>query len=246
VLELKDVHFSYPARTILAGANLLAPDGSITFLAGENGAGKTTLLNLICGFLKPQKGFISLGGENIAGRAPHHIFRAGLTRSFQDLRLVPRFSARENLVLALRRREDETLTTALFGRGQRHRERLWRERSDALLADYALTAVAEQPGSELSYGQQKLLTLACCEATGSRTLLLDEPAVGLSVKMREALEHLLLQLKSRGHCLLVIEHQPEFLRRVGDLFVFLRDGRLLSFESANTLLSAALERRLNG
>lgn len=110
--------------------------------------------------------------------------------------------------------------------------------ADTLLADFFLAEVADQLASEISYGQQKLLTLACGAAMDARVLLLDEPVAGISPEYRERMAGRLASLRSAGKTILLIEHQPDFLERVGERFLFLEAGRLHSFDTLAALNAA--------
>jgi ABC-type branched-subunit amino acid transport system ATPase component len=190
MLALKQLSFSFPSWTILDGVSLQLRSHAVTRLLGGNGSGKTTLFNLITGFLRPDAGSIRLGETDLAHRAPFRISRAGVARTFQELRLIGKLTVRENLLLALTRPADERLGTALLPShrrasslsssteeraGVRSRNELPASSADSLLADYFLAGVADQLASEISYGHQQLLTLACCAALVASLLLLDAP-----------------------------------------------------------------------
>src|SRR6185436_9794533 len=126
----------------------------------------------------------------------------------------------------------ERLTGALLPLGVHgRRDGEDRQRSATLLSDFFLAEVADQLAGEISYGQQKLLTLACCAAMDARLLLLDEPVAGISPEYRERLAERLVSLKTAGKTILLIEHQPDFLERVGERFLFLEAGRLDGFDT---------------
>lgn len=109
-------------------------------------------------------------------------------------------------------------------------------------AEFFLEAVAEQPASEISYGQQKLLTLACCAALDAKLLLLDEPVASISPEYRERIAERLAGFKAAGKTILLIEHQPDFLERTGDAFLYLDAGRLHAYETLAELRATPLAR----
>lgn len=239
MIAVEQLSFSFPSRTILDGASFQLRPGAITCLLGGNGSGKTTLFNLITGFLRPDAGSIGFGATELTGKAAFYISRLGVGRTFQDLRLIGKLSVRENVLLALPKHPGENLGRALLP-PYLHRERdaADRRKASALLVEYFLAEVADQPASEISYGQQKLLTLACCAAMDASLLLLDEPVAGISPEYREHIAERLASLKAAGKTILLIEHQPDFLERTGDAFLFLQAGRLHRFDTLAELRAA--------
>ena len=239
IFAVEQLSFHFPGRAILDRTSLELRPGAITCLLGGNGSGKTTLFNLITGFLQPDAGAIRLGERKLNGCAPFRISRMGVARTFQDLRLIGKLTVRENILLALPYHPGERLGRALLP-GHLHRERDTTDcrKADVLLADYFLAEVADQPASEISYGQQKLLTLACCAAMDASLLLLDEPVAGISPEYRERIAERLASLKAAGKTILLIEHQPDFLERTGDAFLYLQAGRLHRFDTLAALRAA--------
>lgn len=146
---------------------------------------------------------------------------------------------RENVLLALPQHPGENLGRALLPPFlHRERDAADRRKADALLAEFFLAEVADQPASEISYGQQKLLTLACCAAMDASLLLLDEPVAGISPEYREHIAERLASLQAAGKAILLIEHQRDFLERTGDAFLFLQTGRLHRFDTLAELRAA--------
>lgn len=239
MLTVEQLAFSFPGRTVLDGVSLHLRPHAVTCLLGGNGSGKTTLFNLITGFLRPDAGTVRFGKNELTHRAPFRISRMGVARTFQDLRLIGKLSVRENVLLAIPGHPGQHLTRALLPPSfHRDRDAADRRKADALLAEYFLADVAEQPASEISYGQQKLLTLACCAAMDASLLLLDEPVAGISPEYRERIAERLASLKAAGKTILLIEHQPDFLERTGDAFLYLQAGRLHRFDTLAALRAA--------
>ena len=243
MLAIEQLCFRFPGRAILDRTSFELRPGAITCLLGGNGSGKTTLFNLITGFLRPDAGAIRLGERKLNGCAPFRISRMGVARTFQDLRLIGKLTVRENILLALPHHPGERPGRALLPqRLHRTRDAADRCKTDALLADYFLAEVADQPASEISYGQQKLLTLACCAAMDASLLLLDEPVAGISPEYRERIAERLASLKAAGRTILLIEHQPDFLERTGDAFLYLQAGRHHRFDTLAALRAAPVAR----
>lgn len=241
MLTVEQLSFSFPGKKILDSVSVEFSAGAITCLLGGNGAGKTTFLNLITGFLRPQSGSVRLADTELVGRAAFSVSRLGVARTFQDLRLIGRLSVRENLLLALPQNSGEQLTRALLPpRVQRERDAADLRKAGTLLSDYFLEEVADRLASEISYGQQKLLTLACCAAMDAKLFLLDEPVAGISPENRTRIAERLASLKARGKTILLIEHQPDFLERTGNEFLFLQGGLLSRFDSFAALRASPM------
>lgn len=239
VFFAENLSFSHPGKQILDAVGFALRAGTITCLLGANGAGKTTLFNLITGFLRPDVGAMLLDGTTLAGRPPIRISRCGVARTFQDLRLIGKLSVRDNILLALPRNPGERLGWALLPSWfNRTRNIVDLRKADTLLEEFFLTQVADQAATEISYGQQKLLTLACCAAMDAHLLLLDEPVAGISPEFRERIAERLHIFKTAGKTILLIEHQMDFLEHTGDAFLYLQAGKLHHFDTLEQLRAA--------
>lgn len=200
---------------------------SITALIGPNGAGKTTLLNAITGLLRPRSGKVLLDGCDITGEAAYRVCRLGLARTFQDLRLARRLSLLENVLLACPNQPRESSLRALWtSEGRRDRQRT--DRALELLEAVELGNLASEPASALSYGQQKLLTIACCLATDAAVLMLDEPVAGVDPHIRKKLLGLLSKLPGHGRTVVFIEHDLDAVRELADSIVVMDEGRKIA------------------
>ena len=241
MIVVDQLSFSFPNRTILDRVGFQLRQGAITCLLGSNGSGKTTLFNLITGFLRPDAGSIRKDGVELAGRTPFYVNHRGIARTFQDLRLIGKLSVRENLLLAQPNLQGEKLYRALLPpRFSRNRTADLAKWADTALTDFCLTEIADAPASDISYGQQKLLSLACCVVNGADILLLDEPVAGISFDYRERIAEQLISLTAAGKTILLIEHQLDFLERTGNVFLFLHEGRMDHFNTLNELRDAPL------
>lgn len=228
-LEVADVSHNFGGLQALNDCGFSIPEGGITCLVGPNGAGKTTIFNVITGFLRPDNGHIAFRGRPLDGLAPQAIVRAGIARSFQNLRLFADLTACDNVMLALPERAGETPFGALFrpfatARSDRKR----REHASQFLDHVGLAARADDRVRNLSYGEQKLLTIARLLATGAELLLLDEPASGLAAGALDQVMALLRRLRDEGKTLLVVEHNTRVVQQIADEVLFLHQGHLLA------------------
>lgn len=163
--------------------------GTITGLIGPNGAGKTTLFNLITGVLQSDSGHIYLKGEEITGKKPYQIARRGVGRTYQIIRVFPKMTLLENLIVVGKGKERKIVGRAI--------DLLRLVRLEEKKNDYA---------SDLSFGQQKLLCLAQVLMLDPQLILLDEPAAGINPTLQNELMALIHRLNEEGKTFIIVEH----------------------------------------
>ena len=219
---------SFDGVCALADVRLQFRPSGITAIIGPNGAGKTTLINVLTGFLRPDEGRCFLGERETTRLAPHRISRLGVARTFQDLRLILQVSVLENALLARPNQRGEKLVRALLRLNVQTEETRNRGEVERLLGFVGLKDRASELAGELSYGQQKLLTLACCLATEARILLLDEPVAGVHPEMASRILDLLLQLRDQGKLVVFIEHDIAAVRQVADHIIVMDEGKIIA------------------
>ena len=233
ILQLKNINFSFSkSNTLLNNVNLSIFANHIYALLGSNGSGKTTLINLIFGFHKPKSGQIFYKGKDISKCSTYIINRIGIGRTFQDLRLIPHLTVKENVILAMQNNitdswQNALLPTWIFTKELEQIE----AKAHIIINNYFLKEVQHILANEISYGQQKLLNLACCVANGGDLLLLDEPAAGISPTYQKQMTFLIKELRSQGKAILMIEHNTNFIAETADKFLFLSDGKISLFEN---------------
>ena len=199
---------------------------------GGNGSGKTTLFNIITGFVKPQRGEIIFQTEKITHLSPYKINRKGIGRTFQDLRIITKLTVKENIILAMKDNLTEIGFNPLFpSRFFKNNLSYLEEKVKNIIDNYYLTGIENSLGGEISYGQQKLLSLACCVANEATHLLLDEPAAGIQPDYRNKIAILIKQLKAHGKTILLIEHNADFIDDVTDKIFFLHEGNIKAFNN---------------
>jgi ABC-type branched-subunit amino acid transport system ATPase component len=229
LLQVDDVTRSFYGVHALTGANLAIPGHGITGLIGPNGAGKTTLFNCISGVIPPDGGRIVFNGLDITGRRPDEITRAGLVRTFQIARVLPRLSVLDNLMLYGDRQPGENVVAALLKtQAMREREQELLERAAGIAARLNLTKVIHNKASALSGGQKKLLEIGRTLMAEPKMILLDEPVAGVNPTLaREIGEHL-KALARDGLPILLIEHHMDMVARLCDHVIVMAEGRRLA------------------
>lgn len=188
---------------------------------GANGSGKTTLFNLLSGFLSSDDGQILLKEKAIEELKPHQISNLGLSRTFQDMRLIPSLSVYDNILLALKNKKSEKLLNAFLPQ-KKHQ---YQSKIKEILTQTHLETIRNSKAEDISYGQQKLLNLAVAMANDFDILLLDEPVAGVQPEYREEILNL---IQGFNKTVIVIEHNPEFIDKLTDNILFLDGGNIIA------------------
>jgi ABC-type branched-subunit amino acid transport system ATPase component len=197
-------------------------------IIGPNGSGKTTFLNALTGVV-PARGSLSLDGRTIPLGRPAAARKAGILRVFQQPQTFVELTCLENVALSSADRSAMWLTAATVGRPLmfKHERARW-DHAYAALDYVGLARLADVPGGDLAYGQQRLLELARAIAGEPEVLLLDEPSAGLNEHETRGLQELLLDLRRRGLTLVVVDHKIDFIDALCDRVAVLELGRVIA------------------
>jgi ABC-type branched-subunit amino acid transport system ATPase component len=237
-LEMNSVDVSFGGLRALNDCGFAIKEGEITCLVGPNGAGKTTIFNVVTGFLKPDRGAVSFKGEALTGMPPQQIVERGIARSFQNLRLFVDLTTLDNVLIGIRRQFGESIFGGLLRPIHTASSQVAvRARAMEILDHVGLADKASTFVRNLSYGEQKLLTVARLLATEADLLLLDEPASGLSAGALEGVMDLLRRLRKDGKTLLVVEHNTRVVQKTADTVLFLHQGHLMAQGTADQIIS---------
>ena len=236
MLTIRNISKSFDGRKILNGLNLEVEAGKIYSLMGANGAGKTTLFNILTGFLRAESGLIFFNERNITKYAPIKINQLGITRTFQNLRLIEGLTVKENILLSFKGNRGEYIFNAMLPAFflKEHYED-FSAKADKIIEKVFLSDVSENKAGEISYGQQKLLTLGCCLANDANLFLLDEPIAGINPEYREKIMAILNDIKKSIKTILLIEHNPEFIKKISDKIFFLTNGIIYEYKTYHEL-----------
>jgi branched-chain amino acid transport system ATP-binding protein len=237
-LEVVGLEKRFGGLLALQDCSFAIAERRITCLVGPNGAGKTTIFNVITGFLQTDEGSIAFRDRALDQLRPQAIVRAGIARTFQNLRLFADLSALDNVMIGIAGQFGEEPLGAIFR--PLHTARMQtRRRQEAIttLEHVGLADRAHDLVRNLSYGEQKLLTIARVLATGAELLLLDEPASGLSAGALDAVMGLLRRLQAEGKTLLVVEHNTRVVQQIADDVLFLHQGHLMAQGTPDRIIS---------
>ena len=229
ILQISNVSKSFDGIHALDGVSLDLPRGKVSAVIGPNGAGKTTLFNVLTGFLKPDKGEVSLKGKVITDMRPHKLALQGIGRTFQNIRIFPQMTVLDNLLLAMNYPSGATLWAAL-ARPQKmfDEEQQNRTRAMELLDIVGLTEKAGKMAEDISYGQRKLVEIARLLALNAEILLFDEPMAGLYVEMTEKVKKIMKELRAQGKTILFIEHNIDAVMDISDHIMVLNHGQKIA------------------
>lgn len=238
ILQVDGLSKAFGGTCVLRDLSLSLLPGQIVALVGPNGAGKTTFFNLCTGFSRADAGLILHKGYDISFASAAQIVCRGIARTFQEPRFVSSMTVRENVLFASCRKRSESLCAVLNPFRSRVDEREAAERADECLKSIGLTDKSSFYPTNLSYGQQKCLSLACCLATGADLLLLDEPAAGVDSGTLKLIVDSLLALRSMGKTLLLIEHNLSFVNTIANNVLVMGEGRVIASGPWDQLLNA--------
>jgi branched-chain amino acid transport system ATP-binding protein len=233
ILEVRGVGLRFGGLSAIEDLNMTLKGGQIVGLIGPNGAGKTSAFNVISGFYKPTAGEIRFLGKDITGLSPEEVCRAGMSRTFQNIRLFGTETVLQNVMVGewVRQRSPwwATLLPFVFVNVLREEAEV-RERAMALLSQLGLAAFAEEQASSLPYGAQRRLEIARALGTRPRFLLLDEPAAGMNPQESEELMRFIRRLRDDFHLtILLIEHDMKVVMNVCDVIHVLDQGQHIAW-----------------
>jgi len=229
LLRVNGIAVHFGGLTAIEDLSLEVRAGEVLALIGPNGAGKTSAFNAITGYLAPSAGEIFFGGVRLNGVKPHRIAELGLVRTFQKTSVFGGRSALENILIGLHLRSTQQPLAILLGLPSiaREEKRLEVEARE-ILAFVGLGARADDLGSALPYGEQRLLEVAIALAAKPKLLLLDEPVSGMNPVETESFMAKLVELRTLGITVLLVEHDMKMVMGVSDRIVCLNQGRVIA------------------
>jgi branched-chain amino acid transport system permease protein len=214
MFEVRHVSKAFGGLQAVRDVSLEVRRGEILGIIGPNGAGKTTFFNLLNGFIRPDSGSILLAGEDIVGRRPYEVCRAGVGRTFQVVKPFRRMTVLDNVAIGAFLQLHDTAAA--------------RERAREALAAVGLAGLAQTVAGGLSTQQLRLLELARALAGGPKVLLLDETLAGLGANEVDEVIEIVRRLAGQGLTIVIIEHTMQAMVRLVDRFVVLDHGAVLS------------------
>jgi branched-chain amino acid transport system ATP-binding protein len=229
LLNIAGVNKRFGGLQALTDVGIKIMKGQIYGLIGPNGAGKTTFFNVITGLYQPDTGTFELDGKPYSPSAPHAVAKAGIARTFQNIRLFGEMSALENVMVGRHVRTHQGVFGAIFRHGAARREEAAiRARAQELLDFVGIGQFSQRTARFLSYGDQRRLEIARALATEPKLLALDEPAAGMNATEKVALRELLVKIQKAGITILLIEHDVKLMMGLCDRISVLEYGKLIA------------------
>ena len=229
VLKVSGLSVAYGGIKAVKGIDLEVNQGELIALIGANGAGKTTFFNVITGLYQPDTGTFGLAGKPYSPSAPHKVAKAGIARTFQNIRLFGDMTALENVMVGRHVRSHQGVFGAIFRhKAAREEEASIRKRAMELLDFVGIAQFANRTARFLSYGDQRRLEIARALATDPQLLALDEPAAGMNATEKLALRELLVKIKAEGKTVLLIEHDVKLMMGLCDRITVLEYGKRIA------------------
>jgi branched-chain amino acid transport system ATP-binding protein len=223
ILSVKNLSKAYGGVQALRAVSFGVDAGELVAMIGPNGAGKTTCFNILNGQLTPDSGEVLLGARNLAGLAPHHIWRLGVGRTFQVTATFGSMTVRENVQMALLSHSGKL--ASVFSSASKYAV----EEADTLLERVGMREQAERACAVLAYGDLKRVELAIALANRPRLLLMDEPTAGMAPEERGALMALAAGLaRSADIAILFTEHDVEVVFQYASRVLVLHMGELIA------------------
>lgn len=239
LLEISNLSIQFGGLRAVDDLNLQIKKGELYGLIGPNGAGKTTVFNLLTGEYKPTTGIIKLMNEDITGKSPIEINKAGIARTFQNIRLFKAQSVLDNVKIGLHNQyKYSTAAGILRLPSYFKKEKEMNEKAMELLKVFNLDQEADTLSSNLPYGKQRKLEIARAMATNPKLLLLDEPAAGMNPnETAELMENIAYIRENFGITILLIEHDMKLVSGICEKLTVLNFGRVLKQGTTSEVLS---------
>ncbi|MDO8178497.1 MAG: ABC transporter ATP-binding protein [Undibacterium sp.] len=226
ILKIEGANKRFGGLQALSNVGINIKQGQIYGLIGPNGAGKTTFFNVITGLYQPDTGTFELDGKPYSPSAPHEVAKAGIARTFQNIRLFGEMTALENVMVGRHIRTHQGVFGAIFRHAAARKEEAEiRSRAQELLDFVGIGKFADRTSKFLSYGDQRRLEIARALATDPKLLALDEPAAGMNATEKLALRELLVKIKAEGKTILLIEHDVKLMMGLCDRMTVLDYGK---------------------
>ena len=230
ILKAEHLGITFGGLKAVSDFNMTINSGELVGLIGPNGAGKTTVFNLLTGVYQPTEGEFFLDGERMNGKKTYQVVRAGIARTFQNIRLFGQMTVEENVLVAFNESFSYHMGGAIF-----RTPKFWKQEREMhakaidLLKIFGLEGLAETEAANLPYGAQRKLEIARALATGMKLLLLDEPAAGMNPnETKELMETIHFVRDEFDMTILLIEHDMKLVSGICEKLTVLNFGQVLA------------------
>lgn len=229
ILKVSCVSKRFGGLQALSDVGIEIKRGQVYGLIGPNGAGKTTFFNVLTGLYTPDSGSFELAGKAYTPTAVHEVAKAGIARTFQNIRLFAEMTVLENVMVGRHVRTKSGLLSAILRtRGFKAEEKAIADRAMELLDYVGIAKYAEYKARTLSYGDQRRLEIARALATDPQLIALDEPAAGMNATEKVQLRELIDRIRTDNRTILLIEHDVKLVMGLCDRVTVLDYGKQLA------------------
>jgi branched-chain amino acid transport system ATP-binding protein len=228
-LSIQGLSKRFGGLQAVENVSFVVPHGAIKALIGPNGAGKTTLFNLISGVLRPDNGSIIFDGRTVQGLRPHQIAAKGIARTFQHIRLFPKMSALENIMIGRFLHSRAGFISGMLNLPFTRREqKTVAAKSREVMEFLGIVDLADAEAISLAYGQQRIVELGRALACEPKLLLLDEPAAGLNMRETVEMSTLIGRIRDLGITVFLVEHDMSLVMNISDEILVLSYGQKIA------------------
>ena len=245
MLEISNLSKKFGQIQLFTNVSLEFCEGQVYSLVGGNGSGKSTLLNIISGFVKMDEGCIKVNGTEINNLSPEKRSKIGIKRTFQHLRLITQLSVVQNLLLCLDYRMFEYFLFSIASKkmvSKSYKTNLLKVEN--ILNLLGLQEIRKQKVEQISFGQQKLLSIGFCLVNDPKILLLDEPVAGIDSINREKIVNLINNLKEKNKIIILVEHELSLIELLSENIIYFQNPELLNFHGFQSWHNYTLEREI--
>ena len=229
MLEVNNLSIQFGGLRAVDGFNMTIEKGQLYGLIGPNGAGKTTVFNLLTGVYKPTEGIIRLDGQDITGKSTIEINKAGIARTFQNIRLFGNMTVAENIIIARHCRRKTGIWDSLIGSPRLKKEEAENQEYIKKCLEYVgIYDKKDWLAKNLPYGMQRRLEIARVLATEPSLILLDEPAAGMNPHEKDELVEIINRLKAEKYSIILIEHAMRMVMNIADRVVVFDHGQKIA------------------
>lgn len=229
ILSVRGVSKRFGGLQAVCGVSFDVLRGTIKALIGPNGAGKTTLFNLISGVFRPESGSIIFNDAPVQGLEPHEIAVRGIARTFQHIRLFPKMTVLQNIMVGRHIHSRAGFLAGMLNLPfARKEEKMIREKSFEIMEILGVAALAHTEATSLAYGQQRIVELGRALACEPELLLLDEPAAGLNMRETVEMGKLIGSIRDMGITVLLVEHDMSLVMNISDEIIVLSYGEKIA------------------
>ncbi len=229
LLEVKGITKTFGGLVAVENVEFNVNEGEIVSIIGPNGAGKTTIFNMLTGVYHVNGGKILFDGKEIQNKQPRDIVKAGIARTFQNIRLFPTMRVIENVLVGEHINIGYNFLDLLFKtKKYRAEEKAAHQSAIDLLVSLDLGDQIDNYAKNLPYGMQRKLEIARAIATKARLIILDEPAAGMNPQESEELKEFIRKLRDKGQTILLIEHDMSVVMDISDRIYVIDHGRKIA------------------